>query len=183
VSTFYRVLSPPGSIPFTWKGIWRTKALPRVVFFAWTTVKSKIPTIDNLCRRGMIMVNRCWLCELDGESVDHLLLHCRLANALWNVIFSQFGLCWVMLGLVRELFACWWTGGRSRSVVVWKMVPLCLMWCIWRECNARYFEDTSRSFEEILHSFLFILYTWAAGWLAPLVISFQDFLSRSSSPS
>jgi hypothetical protein len=75
-----------------------------------------------------------------------------------------------MPGSVRELFACW--GGRSRSVVVWKMVSLCMMWCIWRERNIRCFEDTWQSFEEILHYFLFTPYTWAAGWLVPLVISF-----------
>ena len=118
VSTFYRVLSPPGSISFPWKGIWRTKALLRVAFFAWTAARSKIPTIDNLRRRGMIMVNRCFLCKLDGELVDHLLLHCKVANALWNVFFSRVGLCWVMPSSVRELFACWWTGGRTRSAVV-----------------------------------------------------------------
>jgi hypothetical protein len=84
----------------------------------------------------MISVNRCWLCESNGESVDHLLLHCGVANTLWNVIFNRFGLCWVMLGSVRELFTCWWTKGRL-SVVNWKMVPLCLIWCIWRERNAR----------------------------------------------
>jgi hypothetical protein len=183
VSTFYQVLSPPGSIPFPWKGIWRTNAPPRVAFFAWMAARSKIPTIDNIRRRGMIVVNRCWLYESNGESVDHLLLHCEVANALWNVIFSRFGLCWVMLGSVRELLACWWTGGRTRSAVVWKMIPLCLMWCIWRERNARCFEDTTRSFEGILHCFLFTLYAWAAGWLDPLVISFQDFLSHFSFPS
>ena len=118
VSSFYRVLSPHGSLPFPWKGIWRTKAPPRVAFFAWTAAISKIATIDNLCRRCMIVVNRYWLCESDGESVDHLLLHCGVANALRNAIFSRFGLCWVMPRSVRELFACWWSGGRSRSVVV-----------------------------------------------------------------
>jgi hypothetical protein len=118
VSSFYRVLSFHGSLPFPWKGIWRTKAPPRMVFFAWTAARSKIPTIDNLCLRGMIVVNRCWLCESDGESVDHLLLHCGVANALWNVISSRFGLCWVMPGSVRELFAYWWSGGRSRSAVI-----------------------------------------------------------------
>jgi hypothetical protein len=106
VSTFYWVLSPPGSVPFPWKGIWRTKVPLRVVFFGWMAVRSKIPTIDNLRRRVMIVINRCWLCESDKESVDHLLLHCGVANALWNVIFSRFGLCWVMPGSVRELFAC-----------------------------------------------------------------------------
>jgi hypothetical protein len=44
----------------------------------------------------MVVVNRCWLCESNGESVDHLLLHCGAAKALWNAFFSRFGLCWVM---------------------------------------------------------------------------------------
>jgi hypothetical protein len=129
------------------------------------------------------VVNRCWLCESDGESMNHLLLHCGMANALWNAIFSLFGLCWVMPRSVRELFAYWWSGGRSRSVMVWKMVHLCLMWCIWRKRNARCFEDSSRSFEDMLHYFLFTLYAWTTGWLALTVISFLDFLSRFSSPS
>ena len=54
-------------------------------------------------------------------------------------------------------------GGRSRSTVVWKMVPLCIMWCIWRERKDRCFEDSSRSSEELLHFFLLILFTWTAG--------------------
>jgi hypothetical protein len=182
VRSFYQVLSSHRSLSFPWKRIWRTKAPPRVAFFAWTAAKSKIPTIDNLRWRGMIVVNRCLLCKSDGESVDHLLLHCRVTNAFWNAIFSRFGLCWVMPRSVRELFACWWTGGRTRSAMVWKMIPLCLMWCIWRERNARCFEDSARSFEEILHYFLFTLHTWTSGWLAPLVISYPDFLSRFSSP-
>jgi hypothetical protein len=129
------------------------------------------------------VVNRCWLCQLDGESVDHLLLHCGVACALWNFVLSRFGLCWVMPGSVKELFACWWSSGRLRSAVAWKMIPLCLMWCIWRERNARCFEDTARSLEELLHYFMFTLYTWTAAWLAPDVISFSDFLFHFSPPS
>jgi hypothetical protein len=183
VRSFYRVLSSHGPSSFPWKGIWRTKAPPRVAFFAWTATRGKILTIDNLRRRGMIVVNRCWLCESDGESVDHLLIHCRVTYALWNVIFSRLGLSWVMPSSVKELMACWCSGGRTRNAVVWKMIPLCLMWCIWRERNARCFEDSARSFEEIVHYVLCTLYTWTAGWLDPLVVSFPDFLSRlSSSP-
>jgi hypothetical protein len=111
----------------------------------------------------MIVVNRCWLCESDEETVDHLLLHCEVANGLWNVILSKFGLCWVMPYSVKEFFACWWPGGCARSAVVWKMAPLCLMWCIWRERNARCFEDSARSLEDLKHYFLFTLYTWIAG--------------------
>ena len=59
VKSFYRVLSSLGSICFPWKSIWRSKAPPRVAFFAWTVVCSKILTLDNLRRRGMVVVNRC----------------------------------------------------------------------------------------------------------------------------
>jgi hypothetical protein len=90
VKSFYRALSPCGSPSFPWKSIWRSQAPPRVVFFVWTEVWSKILTLDNLGRRGMMVVTRCWLCETEGESVDHLLLYYVAASALWNDFFAQF---------------------------------------------------------------------------------------------
>jgi hypothetical protein len=59
------------------------------------------------------VVNRCCLCKLNGEFVDHVLLHCKVTSALWNAIFSYFGLSWVMPNRVVDLFAYWWLGGRS----------------------------------------------------------------------
>ena len=97
--------------------------------------------------------------------------------------FARFGLYWVMPCLFKEAFASWWSGGRTRSAVVWKVVPLCIMWCIWRERNDRCFEDSSMSSEELLHFFLFTLFTWTESWLALWVFNFADFLSFSSPPS
>ena len=94
------------------------------------------------------------MCKSDGETVDHLFLHCEVAKALWYAIFSRFGLNWVMPNRVAYLFACWWTGSRSHSATVWKMVFLCLLWCLWRERNERCFEDLERYLEE-LKSFFF----------------------------
>jgi hypothetical protein len=74
VKTFYQALSVNGIIAFPWKSIWRTKAPPRVAFFVWTAARGKILTLDNLRRRGMVVVNRCWLCESDGKSVDHFFI-------------------------------------------------------------------------------------------------------------
>jgi hypothetical protein len=72
------------------------------------------------------MVDRCYMCKRNGESVDHLLLHCEVVYALWNAIFNRFGFSWIMSRVVN-LFASWWTDGRSRSSTVWKMVPSCLL--------------------------------------------------------
>jgi len=108
--------------------------------------------------------------------MNHLLLHCDVACVLWNAIFSRFSLSWVMPRRVVDLFACWWTGGRSRSAVVRKMVPYCLLWCLWRERNDRLFEDKEKTIEELISFFFYFLYSWTAAFLTPLVISFNDFL-------
>jgi hypothetical protein len=107
VKSFYRMLSPRGLASFPWKSVWKSKAPHRVAFFVWTAVHNKILTLDNLGRRGLVVVNRCWLCETDGESVDHLLIHCAAARDLWNAFFARFGLCWVMPRSVKELLASW----------------------------------------------------------------------------
>jgi hypothetical protein len=135
--------------PFPWKSIWRTKASSRVAFFTLTAVLRKILIIDNLRKRNLIVINRCCLCKSDGKTINYLLLHCKIACSLWYAIFSRIGLSWVMLSNVAGLFACWWLGGCSRSVVVWKMVPQCLLWCLWLERNVRCFEDFERSLEEL----------------------------------
>jgi hypothetical protein len=52
-------------------------------------------------------VDKCFLCKRDGESVNHLLLHCDVASTMWNNIFTRFGMSWVMPSRVIDLFACW----------------------------------------------------------------------------
>jgi hypothetical protein len=181
VKSFYKALSNFDHEVFPWKSIWRTKVPLRVAVFGWTAALGKILTHDNLHKRNIVVVGWCCMCKKNGETVDHLLLHCEIARALWHTIFNRFGLLWVMPRRVGDLFDCWWSGGRPRSAVVWKMIPLCLMWCLWSERNARCFDNSSRTLEELIHFFFTTLYSWTAAWLAPSVISFSDFLFHFSS--
>uniref|UniRef100_A0A2N9G1A5 Reverse transcriptase zinc-binding domain-containing protein n=1 Tax=Fagus sylvatica TaxID=28930 RepID=A0A2N9G1A5_FAGSY len=41
------------------------------------------------------------------ESVNHLLLHCTVAQELWSLIFALFGIAWVMPRGVVDLLSCW----------------------------------------------------------------------------
>jgi hypothetical protein len=59
VKSIYRALSHRGPVSFPWKSVWKSKAPPRVAFFVWMAVHSKILTLDNLGRRGLVVVNRC----------------------------------------------------------------------------------------------------------------------------
>lgn len=70
-------------------------------------------------------------------SLNHLFLHCTVAWELRSMIFCLLGVSWVIL-CARDVVMIWF-GTRSIGGT-WKAVPLCFMWCIWRERNARCFE-------------------------------------------
>jgi hypothetical protein len=81
------------------------------------------------------------MCRKTWETVDHLLLHCDVASALWSSLFSRFGISSVMPRRVVDMLGCWRSSGRLRSTAVWKMLSICLFWRLWREINNRSFED------------------------------------------
>jgi hypothetical protein len=89
----------------------------QVSFFVWTATHGKILTLDNLRKRGIIVADWCCICK-SGESVNYLLLHCEVAQALWNVLFTLFYVTWVMQGRVADLLACWKGQRCNRSVKV-----------------------------------------------------------------
>jgi hypothetical protein len=73
--------------------------------------------MDNLKKRQVIVVDRCCMFKRN-RPVNHLLFHCEVACAIWNVIFNRFGLSWVVPKRVVDLYACWWTAGSTQSVFV-----------------------------------------------------------------
>lgn len=79
----------------------------RVVFFSWSASLGGILTIDNLQKRHILLLDWCYMCKRCMESVDRLLLHCPIAYELWSMVFGLFGINWVMLERVIELFASW----------------------------------------------------------------------------
>ena len=75
---------------------------PRVSFFGWEATWGKALTLDQLQRRGWALANRCYLCQRHGESIDHILLHCDKARTLLVLLFSMFGVQWVLPAKVKE---------------------------------------------------------------------------------
>ena len=140
-------------IIFPWKSVWKVKALRRVSFFVWTAIWDKILTCDNLRGRGMDFVDWCIMCCCNGETVDHLLLHCGKAYRLWSLVFRSFGISWVLPRSVVDTLFGWWDWLWKHSSSIWNLAPLCVMWCLWRERNWRTFEDIDSSDDQLLASF------------------------------
>jgi hypothetical protein len=161
VRSYYSALLNPSRISFPWRSVWKAKVPSRVAFFSWTATLGRILTIDNLRKRKVLIIDWCCMCKSNGESVNHLLLHCPLAQELWNLVLSLFGISWVMPRGVEELFACW-SGikGHTDSGAIWKAAPHCLIWCLWRERNSRTFSGEEQSVTKLKFSFLQTLFEW-----------------------
>ncbi|XP_059623206.1 uncharacterized protein LOC132266370 [Cornus florida] len=90
IRSFFRCLTDDHRAHFPWKAVWHSKAPLKVGFFAWTSVLGQIFTRDNLRRRNQVVINRCYMCLRDEESMDHLLLHCNMVRDCWNLMFGLF---------------------------------------------------------------------------------------------
>ena len=71
---------------------------------------------------------------------------------------------WRSMGLPRgpmELLAYWKGGcGRSRNLEIWQAIPHCLLWCLWRERNARCFEGREQQLLDLKWMVLRTLVEW-----------------------
>ena len=79
-------------------------------------------------------------------------------------VLRLFGVQWVMLKTVVSLLSAWWNWLGSRTSNVWNMVPVCLMWLIWKERNARTFEETERLVDCVKSLLLRTLFEWSHIW-------------------
>uniref|UniRef100_A0A7N2M2F3 Hexosyltransferase n=1 Tax=Quercus lobata TaxID=97700 RepID=A0A7N2M2F3_QUELO len=68
---------------------------------------------------------------------------------------------WVMPKNVVSLLSAWWNWLGSHTSNVWNMVPACLMWLIWKERNARTFEDIERPVDCVKSLLLRTLFEWS----------------------
>jgi hypothetical protein len=117
------------------------------------------------------------MCKKSGESIEHLLLHCEVAHNLWSYILTIFGVEWVMPRRVLELLTSWSTSfGCDPAKEVWWLIPLYLMWYLWRKRNARHFEDVETSMLELQKRLLNMLYIWVAVYRRLSVFTYADFL-------
>jgi hypothetical protein len=113
-------------------------------------------------------------CKKHVESVDHFLLHCDVARDVWSYFYSLFRVEWVMPSSVLDLLSSWGILlGRGPAMRIWKQVPLCVLWGLWRERNSRLFEDVKITIGVLCRNVLNMLYLWY-GW---------QFLTRPANPT
>ncbi|KAM0920754.1 hypothetical protein ACQ4PT_007317 [Festuca glaucescens] len=65
------------------KEVWGSFDPLKHQFFGWLAIQRRCWTSDRLQRRGLPNPSLCPLCHLAAEDIDHLLLQCPYARAVW----------------------------------------------------------------------------------------------------
>ena len=107
VKSMYKGFDVSPALDFSHRLVWNPVAPPKTGVFAWEAVWGKVLTLDQLKRRGMTFVNRCFMCEEEEETIDHLLIHCKIAKMLWDLFLSIIGISWVFPHSVLHTLLAW----------------------------------------------------------------------------
>ena len=90
-----KALASGSSVLFPMKNIWKSCVQPKVSFFTWEASWGKVLTLDQVKKRGWALANRCSFCQVEEESIDHLLLHCEKTS----IVGDAFHPFWSVLGV------------------------------------------------------------------------------------
>ena len=178
VKSMYKGLDVSPALDFPHRFVWNPVAPPKTGVFAWEAAWGKVLTLDQLKCRGMEFANRCFMCEEEEETIDHLLIHCKFAKVLWDLFLSIVGISWVFPHSVLNNLLAWQGAsvGKKRKKI-WLAAPLCLFWNIWRARNRLVFENEVPNAQRTKASFVTNLWSWANLHSADYTHSVVDFLT------
>jgi hypothetical protein len=110
----------------------------KVNSFAWQVLLDRVPTRDNLRRRGVVGVegSSCPFCQEATETVSHLFLHCRITVAIWYSIYNWSGVVSVLPPYLPMSYAMFVGCGSNKQrrkgfLIIW----LAYIWGIWKTRN------------------------------------------------
>ena len=81
------------------------------------------------------------------------------------MVWTLFGLHWVMPHIVTDLFLSGQGSfGGHQSIDLWRAVPHCVLWCIWRERNSSCFEGKEQSILDLKSLLFHTLLEWSSSF-------------------
>ncbi|WVZ53275.1 LOW QUALITY PROTEIN: hypothetical protein U9M48_004243 [Paspalum notatum var. saurae] len=127
--------------------LWKTRAPPKVKYFAWLAIQDRCWTAERYRRHGLQDTDACALCDQDIESMDDLLVGCCFTREVWFRIFAV--LNWSRIVPSGQIsFIDRWLQSRKdlpKSIKRgFDSLTLLVTWTVWKERNERVFRHRAR---------------------------------------
>ncbi len=160
VKSLYTFLQDSGVREDRFTRLWQVRTPLKVKIFEWLLLRSRLPTKENLLRRGWSGDAGCVLYGNDMETADYLFLTCPTTRSLLlDVTLFKRALCSFLSarGLWDETSR---KGGSLRRRELETLITM--WWVIWKERNCRTFESKSCSSRQLLSAFRSYRSLWSS---------------------
>jgi hypothetical protein len=132
------------------KLIWNSYVPPTRAFISWRLLHDRLPTDENLRKRGCYIVSICCFCRKQSESSSHIFLHCPVTAQLWDWLSKGSGQHMDLTSGLSLVLSSVGVGGKLAHQIVNSSI-LHTIWCIWLERNNRYFNDKQSTISTMLN--------------------------------
>ncbi|XP_074266951.1 uncharacterized protein LOC141590246 [Silene latifolia] len=141
--------------------------LPKHAFVATLAAHHALATVDNLCKRGILMVNRCVLCLHASETCSHLFFDCPYSRDLMQGVLLLQGINRRVTSLKHELYKLALNRNKNWRSKVARCSIAAAIYHLWQERNLRIFKGVSRDVDRLLNRVKYVvcvrMYAWNNG--------------------
>lgn len=116
--------------------VWKVSTAPKIRTFIWKALSDALPVVDLISKRGMKCDDRCQLCGLEGESIQHVLFECDPARQAWALsgipmpeLGFQNGSLVSNINYLLNLKSLRGEEGEAKRTWPW------VIWLIWKSMN------------------------------------------------
>jgi len=145
--------------------VWHKHIPSKVSLLVWQLLRNRLPTKDNLLRRGVFLPNDADYAAgcVASETTAYLFLTCDIFNDLWSKVWHWLGISSVPSADLRYYFLQFTKmAGMPRCFHLFlSVIWFAAVWVIWKERNNRVFQNMattpSNLIEKVkLNSFLWL---------------------------
>ncbi|GKU90755.1 hypothetical protein SLEP1_g4707 [Rubroshorea leprosula] len=145
------------------KLIWCRLVPSKVAFFGWRLCLDRLPTKDNLQKRGIVLQEGllCDFCKGKTEEVNHLFCLCYNAWLVWTQVLRWWGLESVFRNTVRGM-ADFFIGSLGRLVgkELGSCIFLVVAWYLWYSRNVLVFRKDEGLLENLMERMQVKTFIW-----------------------
>ena len=155
VKSAYSILSSVANneVQAIFPALWQAIAAPKALCTAWRVLIERLPTYDNLLRRGLaVSSSRCVFCKETQETSQHFFIECAYAQKVWSLCLRWFGITFVQHKDISIHFESFFLPHLSvKQNQIWKGVWVAIVRSMWDQRNLVVFKQGTADVEEIVH--------------------------------
>ena len=137
-----------------WRKLWQLKLPSKIKNFLWRAVSRCLPTKDLLRTRGIDINSLCPICQVDDESIEHILVNCSFADHC-HQLSSSF-----VIQEGSSSFAEWLSRVFEKHNQTEILVHVVICWLLWKNRNDAVWKQKSIDSSELVTSAFSILNQW-----------------------